>query len=150
MDALPADGACEFGRRALLGLAAGAGIAALTGCGLLGDDTRCEIPTPGSPPDPGVDLGMLDAVGVGQAVMVGGPGCASAILARPQDGAAVAFHAICPHKGIPVVDDGGEWLCPAHGARFDRLTGEVREGPATEPLAPIDIQVVDGRVVPRS
>ena len=36
--------------------------------------------------------------------------------------------------------------CAWHGARFDRLTGDVRRHPATEPLPVFEVTVSDGHV----
>lgn len=97
----------------------------------------------------GTDLGELNGMSVGDAVLRG-EGCDAVIVARPPDGTVTAFHAVCPHRQIVVERDGGQWRCPAHGARFDTLTGAVLKGPASSPLPPVDVQVVNGRVVTRS
>ncbi|WP_203924826.1 QcrA and Rieske domain-containing protein [Rugosimonospora africana] len=41
--------------------------------------------------------------------------------------------------------DGNGFQCPCHGATYDS-SGGVTGGPATGPLAPIAVTVVDGQV----
>jgi len=151
MPGSPAAGRNEFSRRTLFELAVGAaGVAALSGCSTQGGDyTRCPAPSADTAGSTGTDLGELSGVSVGDAVLRG-EGCDAVIVARPPDGTVTAFHAVCPHRQIVVERDGGQWRCPAHGARFDTLTGAVLKGPASSPLPPVDVQVVNGRVVTRS
>jgi nitrite reductase/ring-hydroxylating ferredoxin subunit len=55
----------------------------------------------------------------------------------------------CTHRGGPL-DEGtreGDCVrCPWHGARFDLRDGSVREGPATFPLAPFEVRILDGHI----
>ena len=57
------------------------------------------------------------------------------------------FSATCTHQGCTVdaVAD-GEITCPCHDSVFDAATGAVIRGPATTPLPPVDVTVVDGSV----
>jgi len=58
-----------------------------------------------------------------------------------------AFDAVCTHQGCLVRDvRGGEIRCPCHGSAFDAATGAVVQGPATRPLAPVDVVVREGEV----
>jgi nitrite reductase/ring-hydroxylating ferredoxin subunit len=53
------------------------------------------------------------------------------------DGGWYAFSDVCTHRQCSLAEgelDGGEVECPCHGSRFDVATGEVRNGPATEPV----------------
>src|SRR5207253_2420748 len=54
------------------------------------------------------------------------------IILRTGDASFVAFSAKCTHKGglIEYDDDAHNFLCPKHGSRFDKSTGNVVEGPA--------------------
>ena len=57
---------------------------------------------------------------------------------------------LCTHQAFPMSDGtlaaDGTIECAWHGARFDCRTGEVREGPADEPLTIYDVRVLDGDV----
>lgn len=57
------------------------------------------------------------------------------------------FSATCTHQGCTVdrVAD-GRIGCPCHGSVFDAATGAVLQGPATDPLPPVAVSVVDGAV----
>lgn len=65
-----------------------------------------------------------------------------------------AFRNVCPHAGRPLdwapgsfLLDGGDLICAAHGARFDRLSGLCRAGPCRgASLTPVPVAVVDGEV----
>lgn len=58
------------------------------------------------------------------------------------------FSATCTHQGCTVdrVAD-GRIGCPCHGSVFDAGTGAVLQGPATEALPPVTVDVVDGSVL---
>jgi Rieske Fe-S protein len=59
-----------------------------------------------------------------------------------------AFSATCTHQGCQVssvVD--GSISCPCHGSVFDATTGRPTQGPATQPLPPVDVTVQDGEIV---
>ncbi len=62
------------------------------------------------------------------------------------------YHAIddeCTHTGGPLSEgdlEGGEVVCPWHGACFDVATGEVKEGPADEDVATYPVRVSEGYV----
>ena len=61
-----------------------------------------------------------------------------------------AVRNVCTHAEFPLsdgtLDRDGTIECVWHGARFFCLTGEVRRGPAVEPVATYDVRVVDGQV----
>ena len=59
------------------------------------------------------------------------------VVARTEEGYA-AFEDRCTHKGGPLSDGTlicGTVQCPWHGSQFDVHSGEVKCGPATEPIA---------------
>ncbi|MBC7460059.1 MAG: FAD-dependent oxidoreductase [Thermoleophilia bacterium] len=64
----------------------------------------------------------------------------SVAVARDQAGELHAVSATCTHLGCLVRHDAerGCWQCPCHGSRFT-LQGEVLQGPATKPLAQVDV-----------
>lgn len=58
------------------------------------------------------------------------------VVARTEDGTA-AFDDRCTHRGGPLSDGAlicGTVQCPWHGSQFDVQTGEVKCGPAKEPI----------------
>lgn len=52
---------------------------------------------------------------------------------------------LCTHQAFPMsegtLDSDGTIECAWHGARFDCETGEVRQGPAVEPLAMYEVRI---------
>ena len=99
----------------------------------------------------------------GEAVGFGGTVKAGAAEAVPKDnvtavqairgyvteieGETVALSWKCPHLGcrVPWCDSSGEFECPCHGSKFNRL-GEWREGPAPRGMDRYAVEIVDGTV----
>lgn len=131
-----------------------AGAAVLAGCGssdTTSTGTASAAPssasaTAATSPAENAALAQLADVPVGGAVaaMMGGK---PVIVAQPASGTAVAFSAICTHKGCTVAPAGAKLECPCHGSVFDALTGKVLQGPAGAPLASVAVSVKDGAVV---
>lgn len=50
-----------------------------------------------------------------------------------------ALNLTCPHNGVTVMQQGSDWICPAHGSEFTLagklLRGPARQGLSTYPLA---------------
>ncbi len=70
------------------------------------------------------------------------------VLARTTRGH-VAFDDRCTHKGGSLADGSlvcGVVQCPWHGSQFDAATGEVKEGPAADPIATYPVEEHAGRV----
>lgn len=86
-------------------------------------------------------------VPVGSAVVVEVASGSSVAVAQPTEGQFVAFSALCTHEGCALSAAEAELDCPCHGSRFDALTGEVLQGPATEALSPVAVQVDGDSVV---
>lgn len=61
-----------------------------------------------------------------------------------------AVHNVCTHAEFPMSDgtltSDGCLECVWHGARYSCLTGEVRRGPAVDPLPTYEVRVVDGKI----
>jgi glycine/D-amino acid oxidase-like deaminating enzyme/nitrite reductase/ring-hydroxylating ferredoxin subunit len=76
------------------------------------------------------------APGSGAIVRIGGRRCA---LYRDAAGIVHAVSATCTHLGCIVAFNQAEqtWECPCHGSRFG-TDGAVLHGPATQPLEPVD------------
>lgn len=132
----------------------GAGALALAGC----SPTATESGTPGGQasqpadgqssgePKEGTTLTALDQVKVGEAVLVKADG-AEVLVCRHSEQEAVAYSAICTHKGCTVEPSGQELVCPCHQSKFNPSDGAVLGGPASAPLAKIAVHVKSGQVV---
>lgn len=76
----------------------------------------------------------------------------TAIAVYNLDGSLYAIEDTCTHDGGELAGGaihGFEIECPRHGARFDVRTGEVRQAPATEPIAGFPVQVAGGVIYTR-
>jgi Rieske Fe-S protein len=138
-------------RRALSGSAAVAvGVPLLAACGD-GSDTTATDPSPSeessSPSEDtgssggGAVLASTSDVPVGGCLVVPD---AKVVLTQPTEGDFKAFTAVCTHQGCLVeTSRDGEIPCPCHGSRFSLEDGSPQSGPATAPLAAVEI-TVDG------
>jgi Rieske Fe-S protein len=64
------------------------------------------------------------------------------VLVKDASGGVKGFSAVCTHQGCTVSDiSGGTINCPCHGSKFDAKTGAVVQGPASAPLAPVQVSV---------
>ena len=64
------------------------------------------------------------------------------VITQPQSGTFHAFTAVCTHAGCTVGSvSSGTINCPCHGSRFNVNNGSVVNGPASSPLAPVNIKV---------
>jgi thiosulfate dehydrogenase [quinone] large subunit len=86
------------------------------------------------------------AVAAGEAISVSADGL-PALVIRGADGRLTAFSAVCTHAGCDVAWRDGEIRCPCHHARFDPATGAATNGPAREPLTPLEVVERDGKIV---
>ncbi len=95
-----------------------------------------QTAAPAVPPG-AVKLGPASQLATGQAATYPNPGDGSPdIVIRQSNGALVAHSAVCTHAGCTVGYEGGQIVCPCHGAVYDAQTGAVINGPAEAPLAP--------------
>jgi Rieske Fe-S protein len=87
----------------------------------------------------------LAAVPVGGGLIVPERGV---VVTQPVEGEVVAFSTLCPHRGCQVrAVAAGTINCFCHGSRFRIGDGAVVGGPATQPLTPVPVVVLDGMVV---
>lgn len=67
------------------------------------------------------------------------------------DGSIGAVGNICTHAEFLISDGAlrpdGTLECAWHGARFDCRTGDVRRGPALDPLPVFPVKVEEGRIL---
>jgi Rieske Fe-S protein len=69
------------------------------------------------------------------------------VITQPTRGVFLAFSATCTHQGCTVrAVAGGTINCLCHGSRFRIADGSVAGGPATQPLPPLPILVIDGMI----
>ena len=138
-------------RRALSGSAAVAvGLPLLAACG---DDSGSTATDPGptsgggdpsSSEEPGSSggaaaLASTSDVPVGGCFVVAG---SKVVLTQPREGDFKAFSAVCTHQGCLVESSSeGAIPCPCHGSRFSLDDGSPQSGPASAPLAAVQIAV---------
>ena len=69
---------------------------------------------------------------------------AKVVVTQPTEGDFKAFSAVCTHQGCLVESSSdGEIPCPCHLSHFSLEDGSPLSGPASAPLAPVEI-TVDG------
>jgi thiosulfate dehydrogenase [quinone] large subunit len=98
-------------------------------------------PTSTSSLPPGaVKLGASSQLPAGQGATYQDPKSGNPdIVIRQSNGSLVAHSAVCTHAGCTVGYQGGQLVCPCHGAVYDAQTGAVISGPAPSPLAPAKV-----------
>ena len=110
---------------------------ALAGCG--GDDGDGD--SGGDQVEKGAELTTTDQVPVGGGVVLTDQ---KVVVTQPTEGDFKAYTAVCTHQQLLVASvEDGVIHCDNHGSEFDVATGEVTLGPATSPLAAVEI-TVDG------
>ena len=145
-------------RRALSGSAAiVVGVPVLVACGsdgptatdpaspaTSGSDSPSPSSTPssdGTPTPGGEALASASDVPVGGCFVVS---AAKVVVTQPREGDFKAFSAVCTHQGCIVeTSSEGEIPCPCHLSSFSLEDGSPVSGPASAPLAPVEI-TVDG------
>ncbi|WP_318204136.1 Rieske (2Fe-2S) protein [Streptomyces sp. SCL15-4] len=92
-----------------------------------------------------VDLGKESEVAKGGAKLYRDH---NVVVSRARDGSLKAYSTICTHAGCPINKlEGTTLVCPCHGSRFDAVTGEVVQAPATQPLTELAVKTTGGRIV---
>lgn len=140
-------------RRSAIGVGGGAlGAAVLAACG--GSDDSGDSGNGGGTRDPGGTPAPKSGAAIAKVsdVPVGGSAAAKVgneelLLSQPEKGTVMAFSAVCTHQGCAVKPDGAELHCPCHDSIYDAATGEVKSGPAPEPLAKVAVKVDGDRIV---
>lgn len=144
-------------RRAVLAATGVAGVVTLAACAgeAEEDPTTTASDAPASSEDAattGGDGGSEasgDVIATVADVPVGGAIAATTaageaiLLTQPTDGEIHAFSSVCTHQGCTVEPADGELDCPCHGSVFDLTTGAPLQGPASDPLPEVSIQVAD-------
>jgi cytochrome b6-f complex iron-sulfur subunit len=128
----------------------GAGVAGITALAACGSKSSAAAAAPAPSGAAGVAaLAQLADIPVGTAISAKDNG-KPIILSQPEAGTVKAFSAICTHMGCTVAPskDGKELDCPCHGSKYNAATGAVIHGPAPKALAPVEVKVVGGAVVP--
>lgn len=95
-----------------------------------------------------VTVGRVDEIGEGEAKAFDVHGAEIAV--SRVGGTLYAFSDICTHRACNL-SMGGEIegtsiTCECHGSTFDMATGEVLEGPATEPIATFPVRDENGEI----
>ena len=128
-------------RNALTGAAAaGVGVPLLAACGSNGGSTASE-PTATS----GATLGPASDVPVGGGKIYADQ---KIVVTQPTQGTFEGFSAVCTHQGclVATVAD-GTINCTCHGSKFSIQNGSVENGPATSPLARVQVKDDGGQIV---
>jgi Rieske Fe-S protein len=146
-------------RRTVLGCAAVYGVAGpiLVACSSGSDGSGADTGTPaeessGAGGQAGGSGGAGGEVLVAAAdVPVGGGVVLSdlkVVVVQPEEGDFRGYTAVCTHQGCTVGEvSGGTINCPCHGSAFAIADGSVADGPATNPLAEVQVKVKGGDVV---
>ena len=152
----------DLSRRSVLvaGTAVGAAglLAACGGGGDSGATTAAPAPAPapttttggGSPtptvnPGPDTALAAVSDIPVGGGQVFDGP---KVVVTQPTEGTFLGFSTTGTHTGTAVNQvDGGEIVCPNHGSRFSVEDGSALQGPASAPLASIEVALEGDEIV---
>ncbi|MGW8553036.1 Rieske 2Fe-2S domain-containing protein [Streptomyces tubercidicus] len=123
----------------------GAALAGATGLGLTACSSGDSGANASALPDGPVELGAAAEVPVGGAKLYRED---RLLVSQPAKGTYKCFSAKCTHAGCVLSDvEKKEGSCPCHGSRFDVTTGEVLQGPATEPLPEVPVKSKGGKLI---
>ncbi|MBA4866232.1 Rieske (2Fe-2S) protein [Streptomyces sp. PSKA54] len=69
------------------------------------------------------------------------------VVTQPAEGRFQAFSNLCTHQQCPVTSvEGGTINCPCHNSKFSIEDGSVKQAPATQPLAAMEIEVTGDEI----
>ncbi|MEU3416474.1 Rieske (2Fe-2S) protein [Streptomyces sp. NPDC006658] len=123
----------------------GAAAAPVAGLGLAACSSSDGGGSASSAATESVDLGKESEVAKGGAKLYRDH---NVVVSRARDGSLKAYSTICTHAGCPINKlEGTTLVCPCHGSRFDAVTGEVVQAPATQPLTELAVKATGGRIV---
>ncbi|UQA96097.1 Rieske (2Fe-2S) protein [Streptomyces halobius] len=92
-----------------------------------------------------VDLGSAAEVPVGGARLYRED---RLVVSQPAKGEFKCFSAKCTHAGCVLTEiEKKQGTCPCHGSRFDVTTGEVIQGPASDPLPEVPVKAENGKLI---
>ncbi|MCI4397952.1 MAG: Rieske 2Fe-2S domain-containing protein [Acidobacteria bacterium] len=93
-----------------------------------------------------IEVAKIDDIGPGGlTVRVGEE---EVLLVRDGD-KVYALAGLCSHQEMELQGghvEGGAWVCPHHGAKFDLSTGDALSMPAIEAISVFDVRVEAGKV----
>jgi Rieske Fe-S protein len=130
-------------------LAPGALVAACSDGDSSGSSTPTDGGGGGGSTAPGQAQGLAAVADVpdGGGLLVDDPD-GNVLLLVNNGGEIKAFNAACTHMGTTVeTPKNGIALCPNHGSEFATTDGSVKKGPATQPLATVNVKVDGDQVV---
>ncbi|MFJ9852035.1 Rieske (2Fe-2S) protein [Streptomyces sp. NPDC101150] len=120
----------------------GAALAGVAGFGVAACSPGAEE---SAVPDKPVELGAAAEVPVGGAKLYRED---RLVVSQPAKGEYKCFGAKCTHRGCVLAEvEKNEGSCPCHGSRFDVTTGQVIQGPATEPLPEVPVKTKNGKLI---
>ncbi len=117
-----------------------------------GEPTPTSTPTGGddgggTAPGQAQGLAPVDDVPDGGGLIVDNPDGGVLLLVRNGE-EVVAYDAACTHMGTTVeAPKDGVAVCPNHGSEFAMSDGSAKKGPATQPLAKVNVKVEGDQVV---
>lgn len=113
---------------------------ALAGCGDDGGDGGAGATTP----DSGSELASTAEVPVGGGLILTEE---KIVITQPTEGDFKAFSAVCTHQSCTVAEVKQTINCTCHGSKFSVEDGSVQDGPATEALPTVSINVDGDKIV---